>query len=162
YKHPEKLGPISARTRNAYITSIRQFVKYCKLPPLELAKDKQPAKVVQRRAATEAELQRILKAAKAGDVVEGLTGEQRYWLYRVAAATGFRASELRSLTPAAFKLREAIPRIVVEGGYTKNGETANQPIRPELAAELAKWLRGKTGPLWPGQWNKKAAGMLRA
>ncbi|BBO31544.1 tyrosine-type recombinase/integrase [Lacipirellula parvula] len=164
YKTAERLGPISARTRNAYITSIRQFVKYCKLPPLELAKDKQPVKIVQRRAATEAEFARILKSAKAGAFVEGLTGEQRYWLYRTAVNTGFRASELRSLTPAAFKLRDATPIIVVDGADTKNGAVANQPVHPEFAAELAEWLRCKADdePVWGGEWNKHAAEMLRA
>jgi integrase/recombinase XerD len=163
--------PISQRTRNSYVTAIRQFVKwlvdsdrlpYCKLGT-NLVKVEQTTKVVQRRAATAAELTRILKAAKAGNVVEGLTGEQRYWLYRVAAATGFRARELHSLKPPAFKLREATPIIVVEGAYTKNGDVANQPIRPELAAELAKWLRGKAKDelVWPGGWYRKAAEMLR-
>jgi integrase len=88
---------------------------------------------------------------------------ERFGSFSVAAATGFRASELHSLTPAAFKLREATPIIVVEGAYTKNGDVANQPIRPELAAELAKWLRGKAKdePVWPGKWYRKAAEMLR-
>jgi integrase len=171
YKYPEKLGPISARTRNAYVTSIRQFCKWCvdndRLPYCKLtgnvAKVEQTTKTVKRRAAMEAELTRILKAAKAGETVEGLTGEQRFWLYRVAAATGFRASELRSLTPAAFKLRQATPIIVVEGAYTKNGDIANQPVCPELAAELAKWLRWlpKDEPVWPGEWHRKGAEMLR-
>lgn len=161
--------PISQRTRNSYVTSIRQFVKwlvdndrlpYCKLGK-NLSKVEQTTYVVQRRAATEAELTRILKAAKTGETVEGLTGDQRFWLYRVAAATGFRASELHSLTPVAFRLRQAIPEIVVEGAYTKNGDTVNQPIRPELAAELARWLRGKTGPVWPGGWYRSGAEMLR-
>jgi integrase len=50
-----------------------------------------------RRAATDAELDRFHKAALIGGTSEGLTGEQRYYLYRVADATGFRASELASL-----------------------------------------------------------------
>ena len=162
---------ISQRTRNSYVAAIRQFVKwlvdsdrlpYCKHAK-NLAKVEQTTKVVKRRAASEVELRSILKAAKAGDIVEGLTGERRYWLYRVAAATGFRASELRSLTPSNFKLRDATPIIVVAGAYTKNKKVANQPIRPELAAELAKWLRGmpKDEPVWPGSWYRKAAEMLR-
>ena len=31
-----------------------------------------------------------------------LSGLQRFWLYRVAMATGLRASELASLTPQSF------------------------------------------------------------
>ncbi len=38
---------------------------------------------------------------------------------------------------------------------------AEQPIRRELAAELARWLRGKSGRVWPGLWHKKAAKLLR-
>ena len=40
----------------------------------------------------------VVRAAHASTVkVEGLTGEQRAWLYQVAVSTGFRASELSSL-----------------------------------------------------------------
>jgi integrase len=170
YKTAEKLGSISARTRNAYVTSIRQFCKWCvdndRLPECKLARNL--AKVEQtdklaRHAATDDELGQVLTSALNGSDAEGLSGEERYWLYRVATATGFRASELRSLTPAAFKLREATPRIVLAGGDSKNGKGANQPIRPELAADLARWLRGKAKdePVWPGQWHKNAAEMLR-
>lgn len=102
YKYAEKLGPISPRTRNAYVTSIRQFCKWCvdhdRLPDCKLTRNlnkvEQAEKPV-RHAATDAELTRILVATRTGDVVEGLSGEERYWLYRVASATGFRASERR-------------------------------------------------------------------
>jgi len=52
---------------------------------------------------------------------------------------------------------------VVEGAYAKNGETAHQPIRPEFATEFARWLRAKPASelLWPGEWHKNAAEMLR-
>ena len=84
-------------------------------------------------------------------------------MYRVALATGFRAYELASLTPAAFRLRGNLPHIVLAAGDAKNDNAAEQPIRPELAAQLAKWLRGKPAnqPVWPGLWYKKAAEMLR-
>jgi integrase len=163
--------PISDRTRNSYVTAIRQFVKWCvesdRLPYCKLAKNikkiEETTKAVKRRAASNNELRCILAAARKGDTVEGLTGEDRYWLYRVAVSTGFRAAELQSLTPSAFKLRQAVPEIWVEGAYTKNGDKAEQPIRPELAAELAKWLRGmpKDEPIWPGGWYRKAAEMMR-
>ncbi|BBO34563.1 tyrosine-type recombinase/integrase [Lacipirellula parvula] len=169
HKEPEKLTTISARTRNAYVTSIRHFCKwlvdsdrlpYCKLGK-NLHKVEQADKPI-RRAATDAELGRILTAARKGTTLERLSGEDRYWLYRVAAATGFRARELSSLTPSSFKLRGAIPYIVCD--ETKNGELAEQPICPALATELGKWLRGKSKnePIWPGKWYRKAAEMLRA
>jgi integrase/recombinase XerD len=75
--------------------------------------------------------------------------------------TGFRASELASLHPFAFKLKGQLPHIVLAGADAKNGKEAEQPIRRELAAELARWLRGQSGRVWPGLWHKKAAKMLR-
>lgn len=49
------------------------------------------------------------------------------------------------------------------GGDAKNGDKAYQPVFPDLAEELAEWLRGKAKgePIWPGQWHKNAAAMLR-
>lgn len=68
------------------------------------------------------------------------------------------------LTPSHFKLKASIPHIALSGESTKNGRDAYQPIRPEFAAELAKWLKHKLAgePIWPGLWHKKAAKMFRA
>jgi integrase/recombinase XerD len=167
WKGPEKLLPISARTKNAYIASLKSFCKWCvttgKIPDcpllhLKRVKDTPPPI---RRPATDAEVRRILDAAKAGGDIYGLTGKQRHYLYRVALGTGFRASELASLHPFAFKLKGKLPHIVLAAADAKNDKAAEQPIRPELAAELARWLRGQSGRVWPGLWHKKAAEMLR-
>ena len=93
----------------------------------------------------------------------GLTGEQRYFLYLIAIAAGFRASELRSLCSADFRVRSRIPHIVLSGENARNHKETQQPIQAETAVELARWLTGKPAkqPLWPGLWHKKAAKMLR-
>jgi integrase len=166
-KGSEKLKPISARTKNAYISSLKSFCKWCvttgKIPdcPLIHLKRVKDSPKPPRRPASDTEVRKILDAAKAGGDIYGLTGEQRFYLYRVALGTGFRASELASLHPFAFKLKGKLPHIVLAASDAKNDKAAEQPIRPELAAELARWLRGKAGPVWPGLWYKKAAKMLR-
>src|SRR5215218_5469739 len=57
-----------------------------------------------RRALTHEEAARLIRAAEAGPVVQGMTGPDRAMLYRVALGTGFRAAELASLTAASFRL----------------------------------------------------------
>jgi integrase len=170
YDGPEKCSAISPRTRNAYMVAIKTFCKWCvKNTPLTdcklifaLERAKESTRPV-RRAADDAELESILTAARNGEPVGGLSGEERYWLYRVAITTGFRASELRALTPSHFKLTVSIPHVELLGDATKNGDDAYQPIRAEFADELRRWLKGKpvAEPVWPGLWHKKAAAMLR-
>ena len=52
--------------------------------------------------------------------------------------------------------------VTVEGGYTKNGQTAIQPLPTSIIPRLRQFLAGKTGQLWPGTWRERAAKMLRA
>jgi integrase len=48
-----------------------------------------------------------------------MTGPDRAMLYRVAVGTGFRANELRSLTPESFDLDANPPKVTVEAAYSK-------------------------------------------
>lgn len=146
------------RTANAYITSIKNYCRWllregtipdCGLLHLEKRKANGG---MERRAATDKEVKIILKNAKAGEPVRGLTGEQRYWLYVVALATGFRASELASLEGEDFQ--PTWVRLKAENA--KNRKAVNQPLPQGL--RLPKWK----GQIWPGYWYTKAADMLRA
>ena len=69
------------------------------------------------------------------------TGPDRAALYLVALGTGFRANELRSLTPEAFRLDGNPPTVTVAAAYSKRRRDDVQPIRPDLAARLRPWLR---------------------
>ncbi len=84
-------------------------------------------------------------------------------LYLTAAYTGFRAGELRSLTPAHFDLISKQPTVTVEAGYSKRRRSDTQPLRVDLAAELLDWLSAKPAnqPVWPGTWHNDAAQMIR-
>ena len=50
-------------------------------------------------------------------------------VYRLALGTGFRANELRSLTPASFDLQADPPTVTVAAAYTKRRRQDVQPIR---------------------------------
>jgi len=72
-----------------------------------------------------------------------MTGEARYWLYRLALETGFRSGELRSLTRASFDLSGSEPTINVEAASAKNRKAATLPLRSDTASELRAFLANK-------------------
>ena len=53
----------------------------------------------ERRSLSDDELARLIRAAGSGPDLFGMTGPLRAMTYRLASATGFRAEELRTLTP---------------------------------------------------------------
>ena len=94
----------------------------------------------QRRALDSSEQGRLIAAAMAGGVVLKMSGPDRAMLYRIALGTGFRAGEIRSLTPRSFQLDDSPPTITVAAAYSKHRRDDMQPIRPELANALRSWL----------------------
>lgn len=105
-----------------------------------------------RRALTAQEATRLIAAAGAGPTVRvrlgtgdffELSGPDRAMLYRIALGTGYRADEIRSLTPEAFRLDATPPVVVLAAEHTKDGKPAEQPIRRDLADRLRTWLEGK-------------------
>jgi integrase len=96
-----------------------------------------------RRAVTDDGLTRLIDAAKIGPALYGMSGELRVIAYRTAALTGFRVSELRSLTPESFNLDGSEPSVFRRRSSTKNRKPAEQPISMPLACELRVWLQGK-------------------
>ena len=66
--------------------------------------------------------------------------------------TEFRAEELSCLTPRHFDLAAASPHVYLSVGETKNGRAVEQPLPPDVAAELRAFLAEKPegGPVWPG------------
>ena len=104
-----------------------------------------------RRVLEVEEAEALLGATKCGDVCYGMTGEERYWLYRLALETGLRSSELRMITKESFGF-DADPSFVwLSGDATKNREAAEIPLRSGTAAELHAFVRTKTdkAPVFP-------------
>jgi integrase len=96
-----------------------------------------------RRALTDGELARLIAAAESGPAVIGMAGPERAMLYRVAVGTGFRANELRSLTPESFDVDADPPTVTVQAAYSKHRRKDVQPIRRDLADLLGPWLEAK-------------------
>jgi integrase len=142
---------IAASTFNCYLQATKQFCKWmvqdrrASESPLEHLKCETIRKVVDeehpRRALEIDELRRLLEVTKAGIKRFGMTGYERYLLYRFAAETGLRAKELRSLKVCSFDLANLIVR--VSGACTKNKREAVQPLRMDTAEELKRFFSGK-------------------
>ncbi len=117
-----------------------------------------------RRDLSPDELGLLLDAARQSPKsIRCLTGMERYFLYLAAAATGFRASELASMTPESFHLDGDAPTATVEASCTKNRKLAVQPLPLDVARVLGDFLRDKLAgePVWPGKWRRKAVYTIR-
>lgn len=105
-----------------------------------------------RRALTMAELNKLLADTEGAPSIyiygptkskhskTEVSGPARAALYRLAMGTGFRANELRSLTPESFKLAGNEPTVTIDAKWSKNGKEAIQPITPELAVDLKRYV----------------------
>ena len=162
----------TGRTLNYYAQAAGQFTRWCRRDrrirenPLEGLTRSQTAtdRKYERRALDADELRLLVDAAERGPAFEELDGTSRAMLYRVAGGSGFRASELVSLTPRQFRLDDDPPSIVMPAAKSKRRRDEAQPIQVDLAESLRVWLADHpiSDPLWPGKWRKQAAHMIRA
>jgi integrase len=143
---------ISAQTFNFYVQAIKQFGRWmvkdrraienpvAYLEGLNVRVDRRH----DRRALTVEELIRLLDAARNGPERRGMTGEERALCYWLAAETGLRANEVRSLTRASFDLDGTRPTVTVQAAYSKHRREDVLPLRPALSAALRSFLATKT------------------
>jgi integrase/recombinase XerC len=164
---------IGASTSNGYLTAIKGFSRWlyeqeCTDRDRLISLSRLNAKADlrhERRALTESELRAILAAAaQSADRLEELNGSDRHMLYATAMVTGFRASELASLSPSDFDLSSDRPTVTVKAAYSKNRRQSVQPLPPDVADALRGYLADRPAgcAVWPGPWHKNAAEMLRA
>lgn len=154
-KSDERGGSI--RTLNKMLTAIKSFTKWLvaehrlnadpigHLRKMNVATDTR----VQRRAFTEEEAWRIIQEAEQHGKPYGhakISGEDRALAYMLALGTGFRSSELLSLTPASFDLDADTPTVFLNAGNAKNRKAVHQTfsepfedLLPQLDA--IEWLR---------------------
>jgi integrase len=164
----------STTTANYYLTAVKGFTRWLWKdrrtgtdPLAGLSRLANAAADIRhaRRDLTPDELHWLLETTHGNDrAFRGLSGRDRFTLYATAAGTGFRVSELASLTPSSFDLDAAPPVVCVEAAYSKNRKEAIQPIATDLARVLRDYLNGKPADssVWPGTWTEKAAKMLRS
>lgn len=171
-RHGNDRDALSIRTRNFYLQMVRQFFRWLVIdrritvsPVTHLrgqneGTDRRHA----RRPLTPGELRRLVAAAESSRGSQGgLTGPDRAALYLTAAATGLRARELASLTPASFDLTSSPPVVAVAAGYSKNRKPVLQPIPAALAPTLSAFLANRPAekPVWNSRWWKRSAEVIR-
>jgi integrase len=158
---------LGQRSFNYYLKAAKQFCRWmikerrATAPsPLEhLGCIKQTEKRRQRRAIMVDEVRRLLAATRTAPERYGLTGAERALLYRVAIETGLRASELRSLTKAAFDFQGCT--VTLQAAYSKRRRQDVLPIRPDTAREIENLLAPKLPTAQAFKVPDKAADMLR-
>jgi integrase len=97
-----------------------------------------------RRELSIDELSRLIATTEQRTLPEHkIPGPDRAMVYRLALGTGFRAKELRSMTPASFDLDADPPTVTVTAAHSKRRRTDAQPIRRDLAERLRPWLAGR-------------------
>ena len=161
----------SIKTMNLYLAAVKQFAAW-------LVQDRRTLdnplahlsggnvkldRRHDRRAMTTDELCSVIRAAQQSErVYRELTGRDRAMLYTIACTTGFRASELASLTPGSFDLDNDPPIVTLAALRAKNGTCAVQPLPPDVIEDLRRYLTSRPAglPVWPGTWPKKAAEMF--
>lgn len=150
-------------TLNGYIRSAKGFAKWlakqlrttsplADVSPYPEAVDRRRSK----RILTDAEFALLIEAAERcparGDAA--FAGPARAMLYRVAAYTGLRASELATLTPQHFTLDTSPPVVTVAARDAKGKREEPIPLPARLVPILREWFKDKnpTARLWPGRW----------
>jgi len=100
---------------------------------------------VRRSLSWDDELPRLIRAAGSDGEYRGMPGPVRALVYRLAAETGLRVSELQSLRVSDFDVGDAQRHstVTLPATATKNRREACIPLRLETAAELAPYLRSK-------------------
>jgi len=142
----------SLRTCNAHLTTLKGFLKWCRLDgrlvedmllavePYDHETDPRHP----RRAPSVEEINRLLDTARARTADEcTFFGEDRAKAYEIAIMTGYRANEVRSLTPECFSLDGDYPCITIRPTISKRRKRDIQPIPVPFVAGIREWLSGK-------------------
>ncbi len=162
------LGEISAQTYNFYLKAVKQF---CKWMVRDGRASESPVEHLQtinvrtdrrhdRRSLEPDEIRRLLEATQTAGKRFGMTGYERALLYRLAAETGQRRDELKSLKKSSFDFENLT--VTVEAGYTKNKKPAVLPLRKDTALVLQEYLAGKMPSIKAFKVPVKTALMLKA
>lgn len=152
YNHLVRLkskGEISQRTFNFRLKAAKAFCSWMvqdrrasESPVNHLRPVQITQREVERRALEYEELKRLLKTTATGSVRFGMTGQERYLLYRFAAEVGLRANEIRKLTVEDFDFENLT--VTVRAGSSKRKREDVQTLRRDTAELLKEFFRTKT------------------
>ncbi len=153
----QREGGRSVKTSNHALAALKQFCRWCvaagyasedplrSLSPLNARVD--PRR--RRRGLTIEETRRLIQAAHDGPPLAGVAGPERGLLYLLAAQTGLRANELRSLRVASFDLADPLrASVTLQAAASKHRREDVLPLRADAAGVLEPFLRGR-GALEP-------------
>ncbi|MHB9070495.1 MAG: tyrosine-type recombinase/integrase, partial [Sedimentisphaerales bacterium] len=142
-QHEKTKIPLSLQSQNFYLKSCQQFCRWLVQDrrtsdnPLQhlTGKNVKLDRRHERRALSADEVRRLLETTKAAPFRFGMSGTERALLYRLAAESGIRKNELRSLTVSSFDLPGH--SVTVSAGDSKHRQEDRLPLRPDTADALA-------------------------
>jgi len=142
---------ISTATFNYYLKAVKQFCNWmiqdrrASESPINHLQCKKVKKLIDQKHARRVleldKLRHLLETTKSAPESFGMTGYERYLLYRFTAETGLRANEIRSLKVSSFDFNNLTVKVSAE--FTKNRQEAIQQLRPDTAKELKEFFIGK-------------------
>ncbi|MCK5611857.1 site-specific integrase, partial [Candidatus Pacearchaeota archaeon] len=139
---------ISTKTSNYYLQGIKHFCRFMiqdqrasESPVEHLSKVAVKSMGKIRRSLETDEIRLLLEVTEQEPKRFNATGHQRVMLYRIAAESGLRANELRSLTASSFDLKKCT--VTTKAEDSKNGKESILPLRKETAAIMQSFLAGK-------------------
>lgn len=162
---------MAKETINAYLRSLKAFCNWAiraerifgnPVAHLRCLNSDTDQRLV-RRALTIEERIALLNAAKNAEPFHGMTGYERFIIYRLALETGLRWDELRTLLCSAFGFKGKIPTVTVIASRAKNKRETALPLRPKTAALIQKHIDGRLSneEVFPNSWKRRSAEMLR-
>ncbi len=165
---------ISAQTSNHYLQAIKQFCAWMTdngraiespVRHLKGLRVLQTDRRHARRALELDEIRRLLEATRQGLDCYGMSGHERYLLYKLAIESGLRRKELQSLMVSSFDFKNQT--VTVTDAYSKNRRQSVLPLRKDTVVELERFFAGKLPNVkaFGGTYKQltdKTAKMLRA
>lgn len=139
---------LSPLTCNHYLHSLKSFTRWLRVegrtrddaalavPPFNAALG--PHR--ERRALSDVEVVKVLRAAQEGPPVAGMSGPDRALLYALALGTGLRRSELASLARASFALDALPPTVTLAAESSKRRRVDVLPLPASLVPALRSHL----------------------
>lgn len=164
-----KDDPMSVQTRNHYVRAVKQFaawmVEHGRAHQSPVAKLKmlnvQAGRVRERRALSTADLLHLIQTTDKAPMYGRIGGRERATVFWLAAESGLRASELRSLTASSFDLDASPPTVTIRARAAKNRRQDVLALTDALAARLRSHLKRKLSQAKAFTIPRRTADMLR-
>src|SRR4029434_4893849 len=93
----------------------------------------------ERRALCEDELVLLIETTRKAGPNFKMTGRARALVYMVAAETGLRGNEIRTLNWDVLELESDTPTVTVRASMSKNRKEQSIPLRRSTAQAIVNW-----------------------